>query len=434
MEKEKYLGIVVLLTAASFIINLGFSALSPIFPYLILAVKGILKELPELTVGTIEAHVGAVELGMLTAAFMITRAPTAGVVGFVSDTVGKKKTILLGMSLYAVASLGFILSNDIPLFIVFRGVQGVASAMVWPVAEALLSDVAPRWSRGRTIAIYSSSMMVAQVVGPSIGVGVYKLYVSTYGGGNVILALKTPIILLAFFSIVSLLTLLFLPSYGGGAVVKSKGFRDLFRKLGEIPQYIARSLKVIYVNGFINGLAMGILQTAAIVYMIEEVAKDPLFIGFFFSVFFLVALPATLVAGYLSDRLERRKPFIVFGYVLGRTAFFLIPLIRSYFLLLIVGAMLSLVFGFSSPVMRALQADLSPDGVRGSVFGLQQFFFNSGTFVGALIGGYLTRAFAEKTVNVLGHLLSGYVIPFWTAGVLGIVTTTLFILYVKERR
>jgi len=48
----------------------------------------------------------------------------------------------------------------------------------------------------------------------------------------------------------------------------------------------------------------------------------------------------------------------------------------------------------------------------------------SGTFVGALMGGYLTRVFAEKTANVLRYLLSGYIIPFWTARVLGIVTTT----------
>ena len=44
-----------ILLLASFIVNLGFSALSPIFPYLVLALKGVLKELPELTIGMIEA-------------------------------------------------------------------------------------------------------------------------------------------------------------------------------------------------------------------------------------------------------------------------------------------------------------------------------------------------------------------------------------------
>lgn len=88
---RRYLVAVAILLAASFVINLGFSALSPVFPYLILALKGVLKELPELTKGVIEAHKGAVELGLLTAAFMVVRAPIAGVIGVVSDVLGRKR-------------------------------------------------------------------------------------------------------------------------------------------------------------------------------------------------------------------------------------------------------------------------------------------------------------------------------------------------------
>ena len=203
IDKRQYLLAVSLLLIASFIINLGFSALSPVFPYLILALKGVLKELPELAKDMIQAHKGAVELGMLTAAFMVTRAPTAGIVGFLSDVLGKKRTILLGMGVYFVSSLGFVLSNDLLLFIVFRGLQGIASAMVWLVAEAYLVDITPRWSRGKTISIYTSSMLVAEILGPSIGVGVYKLYVTFFGSSNIVLALKSPIVFLAlscFFS------------------------------------------------------------------------------------------------------------------------------------------------------------------------------------------------------------------------------------------
>ncbi|MCD6154595.1 MAG: MFS transporter [Candidatus Verstraetearchaeota archaeon] len=430
---RSHLKVASILILASFIINLGFSSLSPIFPYLILAVKGVLKQLPELTGGMLQAHVGAVELGLLTAAFMVARAPTAGIIGFISDIFGKKRTIMIGMLLYTASSIGFLLSNQIPLFIVFRAVQGVASGMVWPVAEALLSDVSPRWSRGKLISIYSSSMMIAQVAGPSIGVAFYKLYVSIYGGGDVVTALKAPIILLTVFSAFSAITIIFLPKIemNVGEVVGGS-FRDLLKILRSLPERTARSFKVIYVNGLINGFAMGIIQTAAIVYMIERVAKDPIFIALFSSISSLAALPAALIAGYLSDRWARRKPFILIGYIFGRTAFFLIPLTTSYIPLLILGVMISLVFGFSSPIMRALQADLSPEGVRGSIFGLQQFFFNSGILLGALIGGYLTRICAVENIFIFGLTFTGYIIPFWTAGILGLLTATLFTLYVEE--
>ncbi|RLG03264.1 MAG: hypothetical protein DRN60_01740, partial [Thaumarchaeota archaeon] len=130
-----------ILLLASFIVNLGFSALSPVFPYLVLALKGVLKELPELTIGMIEAHRGAFEFGLLTGAFMATRAPMAIFSGFLSDLFGRKRIIILGMLLYLASATGFILAQDVATLIIFRAVQGVASGMVWPVAEAYIADI-----------------------------------------------------------------------------------------------------------------------------------------------------------------------------------------------------------------------------------------------------------------------------------------------------
>ena len=179
------------LVAASFVVNLGFSAMSPLFPYLVLAIKGVLREPPE-AAGTVEAHAGAVELGALMAAFMAARAPVAGLVGFLSDALGKRGVIMLGMGIYTAAALGFLAFNDLTAFVGLRALQGVASAMVWPVAEAYLAEVTPKWSRGKAISIYSSSMLIAQVAGPSLGVAVYKLCLAAVGPGGLILALKAP--------------------------------------------------------------------------------------------------------------------------------------------------------------------------------------------------------------------------------------------------
>ena len=201
-----------------------------------------------------------------------------------------------------------------------------------------------------------------------------------------------------------------------------------------MPKDIARSIKVMYVNGVINGFAVGILDTAVMVYIIERVVKDPKYIGMFYTMFALIGLPVSLVAGYISDRTRKRKPLILLGYILGRLAFFLIPLTTSYTLMLVIGALASVTFSLSAPIMRALQADLAPLGTRGSIFGLQQLFFNLGTFAGAIIGGYLTEMCSGLAFNVLGHELSGYAIPFWSAGVLGIITTLLFAIYVVDVR
>ncbi len=439
MSSDKsYLIAIVILVFASTIINLGFSALSPVFPYLILALKGVLSELPDLVSGVIEAHKGAMEFGALMAAFMVTRAPTAGVIGFLSDVLGKKRTILFGMGLYVIVSIGFLLSNSIILFIVFRGVQGIASAMVWPVAEAYLADISPRWSRGKAISLYTSSMLIAEILGPGIGVAIYKLYITWFDAGDVIAALKSPIIFLVISSLASLVTLLFIPEYKIGRLVEAggvvSGIREVLSTMKEVPSYIARSLRVIYLNGLINGVAMGVTHTVVIVYIIEVIVKDPVYIGLFYTLMSIVALPASLLAGYLSDRVKKRKPFVIAGYLIGRSVLILMPFIRNLIAMLFLGSLLSLVFGLAAPIMRTLQADLAPEGTRGSIFGIQQFFFNGGAFLGSLLGGYLTNKYATQTFQIFGYILSGYIVPFWFAGLLGIITTILFIIYVEERK
>ena len=430
--KRQLLALLIIIIAA-FIVNLGFSALSPVFPYLILAIKGVLNRLPELTKGTIAAHKGAVELGLLTAAFMITRAPTAGVVGVISDTLGKKNTIIIGMFIYFLSSIGFLLSNDILLFIVFRATQGIASAMVWPIAEAYLADITPRWSRGKVISIYTSSTLAAEILGPTIGVIIYKLYIRIFSSRNVIMALKSPIAFLAFTCLLSAITLFFLPNSEKGLTKERQRFSAVIREIKSMPRSIAVSIETIYVNGFINGFAVGMLNTVAIVYIIEIITKDPTYLAIFFSIFSLVALPAALLGGYISDKMRERKLLIIIGYIVGRSSLFFIPLIRDYVLLIIVGSFLSLVFGFSSPIMRALQADLAPDKIRGSIFGFQQLFFNTGIFIGSIIGGYLTENYAELEIKIAQYIFSGYIIPFWIAGILGLITTLLFTLYVREK-
>ena len=131
-----------------FVVSLGLSAARPMFPYIILTFRGILRELPEVTTEPIEAHRGAFEYGTLIAAFMVTRALSAGFAGFLSDVIGRKRTIVAGVLLNLIASAGLMISGDIWTFISFGALQGAASAMIFPVADAYVASIMPRWSRG----------------------------------------------------------------------------------------------------------------------------------------------------------------------------------------------------------------------------------------------------------------------------------------------
>ncbi|RLI15035.1 hypothetical protein DRO41_04805 [Candidatus Bathyarchaeota archaeon] len=427
---------VAIIFAISFFVNLGFSCMSPTFPYYVLALKGVLKEIPEL-VGSVEAYKASVELGALMAAFMISRAPMAAFVGHLSDLVGRKRIIVLGLTLYFLTAIGFTVSPNIPFLIFVRVLQGVASAMVWPVAEALLTEIVGKFERGKAMSIYVSLMNFAGIFGPSIGVGVYKLYVSSVSNPDLFLALRTPFIFLAAISLMALISSLFLPksrktlnpNSGNKPRISRSGIKDALNKLTEEAK---RSIYVIYLNGAINGFGMGIVNTSAIVYIIQEVAKDPAGLGLLYSISGIATIASSIFAGHLSDKLKNRKTLILASYILSRPVFFFIPFVKDLWTLIFLYSFATLSFGMGMPLMRVLQADLTPSEVRGTIFGFQQTFFNSGVAAGALIGGYLCAVVTTMNLNFFGTMINGIVIPFWITALLGISTVIPFWIYVSE--
>ncbi len=431
MQKERLALLITLLI--SLVIGIGFSAATPVFPYLVLALKGVLKQLPELTQGSIAAHEGAVEFGALMAVFMLFRAPIAAFSGTLSDLFGRKAMILVGMVLYTLTSFGMLLVDDVLGLIIMRALTGVASGITWPVAEAYLADVTTPSERGKAISLYVMTQNLGDIVGPGIGAGVYKLYVEFFGPSDYVFALKTPFIVMALLSLVATGLAAALPKVVASTASKlSTGVREVIAIIRSLPKDVARSIKTIYINGAANGVAMGIMNTALIVFAVEKVVKDPAIIGLAFTIMGVTALPTTFLSGYLSDRFERRKPFVLLSYLISRPVVFLMPFITDVVGLLVILIAFMMAFSVGMPVMRALQSELVGQEVRGTIFGVQQLFFNTGVVGGAMFGSYLVAVYAPTTVNILGFELTGYIVPFWTAGILTVLTTILFALYVVE--
>ncbi|MCD6348454.1 MAG: MFS transporter, partial [Candidatus Korarchaeota archaeon] len=383
--------------------------------------------------GSIAAHKGAVEFGALMAVFMLFRAPIAAFSGTLSDLFGRKAMILVGMVLYTLTSFGMLLVDDVLGLIIMRALTGVASGITWPVAEAYLADVTTPSERGKAISLYVMTQNLGDIVGPGIGAGVYKLYVEFFGPSDYVFALKTPFIVMALLSLVATGLAAALPKVVASTASKlSTGVREVIAVIRSLPKDVARSIKTIYINGAANGVAMGIMNTALIVFAVEKVVKDPAIIGLAFTIMGVAALPTTFLSGYLSDRFERRKPFVLLSYLISRPVVFLMPFITDVVGLLVILIAFMMAFSVGMPVMRALQSELVGQEVRGTIFGVQQLFFNAGVVGGAMFGSYLVAVYAPTTVNILGFELTGYIVPFWAAGILTVLTTILFALYVVE--
>lgn len=89
--------------------------------------------------------------------------------GAAADQFGRRRIFLVGIVIFAVASLGCGLAQHVSILIVARAVQGVGAALLIPCSLALIGAAYDEKERGAAIGIWSGASAVAAGGGPLMG-------------------------------------------------------------------------------------------------------------------------------------------------------------------------------------------------------------------------------------------------------------------------
>ena len=90
-------------------------------------------------------------------------------VGAIADRFGRRRLYLIGLVLFAAASLACGLAPNVGLLIAARGVQGVGAAAMFATTMALISNTYSGRDRGLAFGIWGAVNGAASAVGPIIG-------------------------------------------------------------------------------------------------------------------------------------------------------------------------------------------------------------------------------------------------------------------------
>jgi MFS family permease len=94
--------------------------------------------------------------------------------GWLSDLLGSRRIpFVMGLGLLAAASIGFALAPNMPVLLVARTFQGLATAIVFTIGYTLLLDKVGSKRLGRALGYTSMSMSVGWFLGPVVGGIVY---------------------------------------------------------------------------------------------------------------------------------------------------------------------------------------------------------------------------------------------------------------------
>lgn len=89
--------------------------------------------------------------------------------GRLADIIGRRKVFLSGLTLFSLFSLLCSLSTSIAMLIVFRILQGIASAMIFSTSMAILTSVYPPHKRGKALGLSVASTYIGLSIGPVLG-------------------------------------------------------------------------------------------------------------------------------------------------------------------------------------------------------------------------------------------------------------------------
>ncbi len=127
---------------------------------------------------TIAGQLGDASLySWVVSAYLLTGTTTVPVWGRLADHLGRKRILLIGLTLFVAGSLLCGLAPSMLALVLFRGLQGIGAGCLQPIAMTVIGDVFPLEQRARVQGLFSGMWGLAAVLGPLLG----ALFVATIG-------------------------------------------------------------------------------------------------------------------------------------------------------------------------------------------------------------------------------------------------------------
>ena len=112
---------------------------------------------------------GAAEVQWVVNAYLLPLTALLLLGGALGDHYGRRRLLMIGVALFAAASLVCALAPSLEILLIARGVQGIGAAMLLPNSLALLNAAFEGEGRGRAVGIWAAAGAAAAAVAPLIG-------------------------------------------------------------------------------------------------------------------------------------------------------------------------------------------------------------------------------------------------------------------------
>jgi MFS transporter, DHA1 family, multidrug resistance protein len=335
-------------------------------------------------------------LGAIFAGFAISRSVFMPFVGRLSDKTGRKAFISTGLLLYGLSCFGFIYATDYVTLFCVRILQGFCSAMIVPIAQAYVGEIAPPERVGSYMGQFNVAIFCGMGFGPFIGGCIHDYF-----------GMNADFVLMGLGCAISfLLVMIFLPS------AKKEQVLHKTEPLAYGALLKLRQVQGILCFRFINALLRGAVMSFLPILASTRLGLNGFQIGLAVSTGVLVTSFLQYPCGRLADRFNR-KTLLLSGNLLYALAIALFPLAPNFALLMAISFFSGMLAAVPLPAATALIVEEGKKYGMGSLIALFNVAMSLGLGGGPLLCGLVYDVFGLSYVfyfsTILGIIGTVYV-------------------------
>src|SRR5271166_1890331 len=109
------------------------------------------------------------EASWVVTTYLVANAIILTASSYLARRLGRKPFFLISLGLFTLSSLLCGFAPNLNALLLFRILQGVGGGGMVPVAQSILADAFPPAKRGQAFAVFGVAVVVAPVVGPTLG-------------------------------------------------------------------------------------------------------------------------------------------------------------------------------------------------------------------------------------------------------------------------
>jgi MFS family permease len=322
--------------------------------------------------------------------------------GWLSDTIGRLKTIAFGSVVGVFCYFGYWFSPSWEWLMIALGFSFITSSMVGPSFSAFIADQTPEENRGKVFGITNSLFMIIGVIGPPLGgylaqnFGYKQLYLGAaiiyFSAAIIRIWMATSVTMnpekqsqeLSIQSLKKNLTTMVGMIVGGGIITWifiSDGASDIaFRLTGSLFPIYVQDIGGLTVQqiGFLNAINSGVMV--------------------------LLNIPG----GWLSDKFGERVG-IMLGFMTFTLAFFTFLPATTFSRFMVAEVIFAVGASLLGPAYNSLVSKAVPEKMRGTAFGFFQSTLGIISLPAPWIGAQLWERFTPQTPFIITAIVSFFI-------------------------